>query len=187
MKKKGLILIFFFFHLANYAFAQIDLNVYSPEGNETIVFRPISLYSAPGVYLKELDNKVEDEKFYLVKIKEKSGNYFRVEPQQPKDNDPDYGFYGWVHTGDVYVQIHNYTNALINLYTNPWDKIPTGYICKEKGHVAAVYDVVGNYVLVNLLLDDDVKSANIWGWVHKCHLTGQPYTTEPGIIDNIEY
>lgn len=184
---KKIVLVLFLYHLANFAFAQIDLNVYSPEGDSVQVFKPISIYSAPGVYFKELENKVENEKYYLVIIKEKSGNYFRVEPQHPEWNDPDYGFYGWVHTGDVYVQIHNYTDAKINLYTNPWDKIPTGYICNEKGYWAAVYDVVGNYVLVNLLPDNIVKSTNIWGWVHRCHLTGQPYTTEPGIINNIEY
>lgn len=177
-------IIIVFMQVSLLAPAQIKLDVFTPN-NPNI--EAISVYSSPGKYNKEQKNKISSEIFYFLTIIDKQENYFRVVPEDRdrENRNDEYGFYGWVHRGDVYVIIQNYTNTQIPLYTNPIDKIPTGVYIYEDEY-AAVYDISGNYVLVHLISDSNDYSDDIWGWVHKCHLNGNIYTTDTR-IDNIEY
>lgn len=161
------------------AMAQIDLEVYTHADSLTCRY-PISVYSSPCEYVMELPSKVDDEIFYLVKIVEKSGNFFRVERISPDDHV--YGFSGWVHRGDVYTTIQNYAGITITLYTNPHDRVPTGIYIDYPGCVGAVYDIEGNYVLVKIV----VKEEDVWGWVHRCHLNSSPYTSDCS-LHHLEY
>ena len=155
--------------------AQSMLDVFTPAFCDSTA---INVYEKPGEGHKVLPNKTDKEVFYLLSIVDKEGNFFKVEPQGRVGGD-EWGFKAWIHIGEVYTIIQNYSGRTIPLYCIPQKgSFSTCSILESK--ICAVYDICNEFVLVNLL---DEKHA--WGWVHKCHLNDSPYTTNTS-IDNVE-
>lgn len=137
-------------------FAPFDVDGYLP------------LYSEPGVYDKDIHCEISQEWGYILHIVDSKDNFFRAESVFADDN-----ISGWVKKGDIFVIIENYSeDSIINLYTDPDSKIPTGYQIGFGGEFAAIYDICGKYVLVQIISANE--RTHHWGWVHINHLNAFP-------------
>lgn len=171
---KGIVSLTIFIVSCYSLHAQSMLGVFTPAFCDSTA---INVYEKPGGGHKVLPNKTDEEVFYLLRIVDKEGNFFKVEPRGGVLEE--YGFNAWIHTGDVYTIIQKSTERIIRLYCLPQKgSFSTCSILEDE--ICAVYDICNEFVLVNLL-----DKKHIWGWVHKCHLNDSPYTTNTS-IDNIE-
>lgn len=165
MKLKLFILALLFFQSSFSVSQRIDI-VECFTHPISAISNPISLYTEPYHYEKELYIDHGSEGGYLVIAEEIFDNFIKIRLL----NDSTY--VRWVHVGDVGVVIQNYDHLLIPIYSD----------CSDQSTIITYIDNSYIGLIVNFSKDFICLMINtqknlIYGWVEKKYICGDPYTT----------
>ena len=129
---------------------------------------PISVYTAPYVYEKQMSRDRSEEAGWIVYAEEVYKDFIKIRFENDSVR--------WVHIGDVGVVVQNYFDFGIPVYMRPNNTAPKiTYIYESQ--MALLTNFTDKYACVVLVGIEDA----IYGWVERKYLCGSPYTTCPDI------
>ena len=129
---------------------------------------PISIYTAPYEYEKQMSRDRSQEAGWIVYAEEVYKDFIKIRFENDSIR--------WVHLGDVGVVVQNYFDFGIPVYFRP-DKTAPKITYIYESQMALLINFTDDYACVVIIGIED----SIYGWVERKYLCGSPYTTCPDI------